>query len=162
MPLLVLIAALAVGFGSVISDFIASQGHTIPITGWLTGLLMLALSGVLLALGLPVRRYMKESQERHEQQTFAPRKHQIDLPTAYRTIVFARACAYTGAIIGGAYGGVALFLETSGTGSFAGATLPTLFAAVTGIVLGVLGVIVERWGKLPPEEGEARRESSTA
>ena len=52
--------------------------------------------------------------------------------------------------MGGIFAGQALFLLITGTGDLLGAILPTAAAAASGIVLGVLGVIVERWGKLPP------------
>ena len=53
-----------------------------------------------------------------------------------------------------------VILLVTGTGDLVTATLPTAAAALAGILLGVLGVIVERWGKLPPEEGEGGAEST--
>ncbi|HEX7351203.1 DUF3180 domain-containing protein, partial [Brachybacterium sp.] len=110
--------------------------------------------------GVPLRRYMLESAERKEHPSFAPRRHQIDLPTAYRTVLLARACAYTGAVVGGIFVGQALFLLLTGTGDPLSGILPTAAAALAGIVLGVLGVIVERWGQLPPEDGDGSAESA--
>lgn len=162
VPMLVVLWVLATVFGLVLFEFVAGRGVPVPITGWVSGLVLLALGAVLLMLGIPLRRYMKESEERQAHPTSAPRRHQIDLPTAYRTIVFARACAYTGVIAGGVYAGQALFLVTSGTGTSASALLPTLFAALSGAALAVLGAVVERWGKLPPSEGEGTTESTPA
>ena len=54
-----------------------------------------------------------------------------------------------------------LFLLLTGTGDPLGAVLPTAAAAVSGIVLGVLGVVVERWGKLPPD-GDGPAEGAEA
>jgi hypothetical protein len=152
IPVLVLILVIGAGFGAQMLEALASRGHSLPIAGWLTTVVLLALSGVLLAYGLPMRRYLLESAERRERPSFAPRRHQIDLPTAYRSVLLARACAYTGAVVGGIFTGQALFLLLTGTGDPLAAVLPTAAAAVSGIVLGVLGVIVERWGKLPPED----------
>ena len=42
----------------------------------------------------------------------------------YRTVLLARACAYTGAIMGGIFTGQALFLLITGTGDLLGAILP--------------------------------------
>jgi hypothetical protein len=154
VPVLVLIAVLAAVFGGVFCDFLAGQGMAVPVAGWLTGLVLLALSAVLLVLGIPVRRYMKESEERRDHPTTAPRRRDLDMPTAYRTVLFARACAWTGALVGGFFAGQEAFLVVTGTSSLAGAQAPTIFAAVSGILLGVLGVVVEHWGKLPPTDGK--------
>lgn len=162
IPMLVVVLAAATGFGVTLAELIASRGATLPITGWLTGVLELALAGALLVLGLPLRRYMKESEERARSGTLAPRRHQLDMITAYRTVTLARASAYTGSVVGGIHLGIALQLAVSGTGTVAGAMLPTLFAALAGVLLAVLGVIVEHWGQLPPEDGEPTGESSPA
>ncbi len=162
IPVLVLIVVVGAGFGAQMLETLASRGHSLPIAGWLTALVQLVLSAVLLAHGLPLRRYMLESEERRVHPTLAPRRHQIDLLTAYRTVLLARACAYTGAVVGGIFTGQALFLTLTGTGDPLRAILPTAAAAVAGLVLGVLGVIVERWGQLPPEDGEGALEGAEA
>lgn len=160
LPVLVLILVLGAGFGAQMLEALATRGHSLPIAGWLTTVVLLVLCSVLLAYGLPLRRYMLESAERREHPSFAPRRHQIDLPTAYRTVLLARACAYTGAVVGGIFSGQMLFLLLTGTGDPVRAVLPTAAAAVAGIVLGVLGAIVERWGQLPPEDGEGSAEGA--
>ena len=161
IPVLVLILVIGAGFGAQMLEALAARGHSLPIAGWLTTAVLLALSAVLLAYGVPMRRYLLESAERREKPSYAPRRHQIDLPTAYRTVLLARACAYTGAVVGGLFTGQALFLLLTGTGDPIGAVLPTAAAAVSGIVLGVLGVVVERWGKLPPD-GDGPAEGAEA
>jgi hypothetical protein len=133
---------------------VAGTGHAVPVTGWLSGLVLIALGAVLLVLGLPLYRYMKESEERREHPTSVPRKHTIDLPTAFRTILLARACALTGAVAAGLFLGQFLFLLGSGTGATS-ALFPTGFATLCAVALAVLGVIVERWGTLPPEDGDS-------
>lgn len=162
LPVLVLILALSTGLGAQMLETLAARGHSLPLAGWLSTVVLAVLSGVLLAYGLPLRRYMVESAERKEHPTLAPRRHQIDLLTAYRTVLLARACAYTGTVVGGIFAGQALFLLLTGTGDPLRGTLPTAAAAVAGIVLGVLGVLVERWGQLPPEDGEKSAEGAGA
>ena len=162
LPVLVLILVVGAGFGAQMLETMAARGHSLPIAGWLTTAVLLVLIGVLLAYGIPLRRYMLESEERRTHPSFAPRRHQIDLPTAYRTVLLARACAYTGAVVGGIFTGQTGFLLVTGTGDPLQAILPTAAAAVAGIVLGVLGVIVERWGKLPPEDGAGAEEGAEA
>lgn len=151
---LLVLGLLATVFGAVLANFVIGRGAVLPVTGWVTGLLLLALGAVLLVCGPPLRRYTKESEQRRENPSSAPRRHSIDMLTAFRTIVFARACAYTGAIVGGIQLGQLVFLASSGTGTLVGALLPTGFGALCGIALAVLGVIVERWGTLPPEDGD--------
>lgn len=160
VPILLLILVVGAGFGAQMLEMLATRGHSLPIAGWLTTVVLLVLSGVLLMHGIPLRRYMLESAERKDHPSFAPRRHQIDLPTAYRTVLLARACAYTGAVVGGIFTGQALFLLLTGTGDPLSGILPTAAAALAGIALGVLGVIVERWGQLPPEDGDGSAESA--
>ncbi|GAA1300687.1 MAG: DUF3180 domain-containing protein [Brachybacterium tyrofermentans] len=160
LPILLLILVVGAGFGAQMLETLAARGHSLPIAGWLTTVVMLALGGVLLAYGIPLRRYMAESEERRVHPSLAPRRHQIDLPTAFRTVLLARACAYTGTVVGGIFTGQALFLVVTGNGDPLGAVLPTVAAAVVGIALGILGVVVERWGQLPPDDGEGSGEST--
>lgn len=162
IPVLLLAFAALGALGAMLTAAAAARGAVVPVTGWLTGVVLLALGGVLLTLGLPIKRYLDESVERRENPSLAPRRHQIDLPTAYRTVLLARSAAWTGAIIGGLFGGQALYLLLTGTGDPVRALLPTAFAALAAIVLGVLGVIVERWGTLPPQDGpDGAREHSS-
>lgn len=160
IPVLGVIAVLAALFGAQMMDALAARGHSVPVTGWLTAGVLAILAAVLLAYGLPLRRYMLENEERSLHPSMAPRRHQIDLPTAFRTVLLARACAYTGSLVGGIFAGQTLFLVVSGTGHPWDAVLPTAAAAVAGIALGVLGVLVERWGKLPPEDGDGNVEGA--
>lgn len=162
VPVLLLILVVGAGFGAQMLETLASRGHSLPIAGWLTTAVLLVLVGVLLAYGIPLRRYMMECEERREHPSLAPRRHQIDLPTAFRTVLLARACAYTGTVVGGIFAGQALFLLLTGTGDPLAAVLPTGAAAVAGVALGVLGVLVERWGKLPPEDGDGSAEGAEA
>lgn len=162
VPVLLLILVVGAGFGAQMLETLSARGHSLPIAGWLTTVVLLVLAAVLLVHGLPLRRYMLESAERREHPSFAPRRHQIDLPTAYRTVLLARACAYTGAVVGGIFAGQALFLLLSGTGDPWRGILPTAAAALAGIVLAVLGVVVERWGQLPPDDGEGSPEGAGA
>ncbi len=160
IPWLVVALLSSAVVGALASQLVASHGAPIPVAGWLTGIVLLVLAGVLLVLGLPLRRYLQESEERRRNPTLAPRRHQLDLPTAYRTVLLARAAALTGSIVGGLFTGQALFLLDGGGGDLVQAVLPTSFAGLGGIVLGIAGVIVERWGTLPPEDGGSATEST--
>lgn len=154
IPVLVLVAVISAGLGAQLLALIASRGLVLPLGGWLTSLVLLAMIGVLLARGIPLRRYMLESAERERTPTLAPRRHQIDMPTAFRTVLLARACACTGAVVGGIFSGQTLYLIGSGIGDLVTGVLPTAGAAICGVALGVLGVVVEHWGTLPPQDGQ--------
>src|SRR5699024_3042040 len=71
IPVLVLICVVGAGFGAQMLQALAARGHSLPISGWLTTLVLLALSGVLLYFGVPLRRYMSESEERERHPTVA-------------------------------------------------------------------------------------------
>lgn len=159
---LVVIGVLSIGFGATASEFLATRGGAVPLAGWFSGLVLLALAGVLLVMGMPLRRYLKECEERQLHPTTAPRRHPLDMPTAYRTIQLARAAEYTGTLCGGMFLGQTVYLVGTGSGDLLGAVVPTLFAGVSGIVLTVIGVVVERWGRLPPQDGEGASESETS
>lgn len=164
-PLLLLLGSLAAGFGAVLADSYAARGEVVPVSGWVTGAVLLALTGALLVMGIPLKRYMRESRERAEHPTLAPWHHSMDMIQAFRTIVFARASACTGAIVGGIFAGIAVFFIVSGTGTLLGSIVPTAFAALAGLALAVCGAIVERWGQLPPEDGPgagAQKDSTPA
>lgn len=162
IPALLAVLVLSGGVGAALSATVAARGGTVPVAGWLTGVLLLALAVVLVVLGLPLRRYLRESEERRLAPTSAPRHHQIDLPSAYRTVLLARSAALTGSVVGGLFAGEALQLAGMGGGDLLRALLPTAFAAAAGVVLAVVGVIVERWGMLPPDDGAAGTEGSAA
>ncbi|MGY5763633.1 DUF3180 domain-containing protein [Brachybacterium sp. DNPG3] len=164
IPILVLITAISTGIGAQLLSVLAARGLVLPLSGWLTSLVLLALIAVLLVKAIPLRRYMRESEERERTPTLAPRQHQIDLPTAFRIVLLARACAYTGAVIGGFFSGETIFLLGTGVGDLLTGVLPTVGAAVCGLALGILGVVVERWGTLPPQDGpgETSREGAGA
>src|SRR5690625_6734329 len=78
IPVLALIVLLGAGFGAQMMDTLAARGHSLPIAGWLTTLVLLVLNGVLLFFGIPLRRYMVESEQRRERPPMAPRRHQLD------------------------------------------------------------------------------------
>lgn len=150
---LLVVLACSLALGSLLSQAVAARGGVVPVAGWPTGAVLLALAALLLVLGLPIKRYLDESAERREHPSLAPRRHQLDLPTAYRIVMLARSAAYTGAGLAGVFSGQAVFLLSAGGGDLVRAVLPTAFAALSALVLGVLGVVVERWGTLPPDDG---------
>ncbi|WP_058234394.1 DUF3180 domain-containing protein [Devriesea agamarum] len=151
IPMLVLLAFLAAVFGNTVSGLFASFGQAVPAPGWMTTVIFLVVAVLLFIVGLPMRRYMQECEERKQHPTSQPRKHNLDLITAWRTVVFAQAAAYTGVLVGGFFIGEAVYFAMRS--GMPPALWPCLGAGVAGLVLATVGVIVERWGKLPPQDG---------
>ena len=115
---------------------------------------MLVLSGVLLALGWPVRAW------RDGDRTTA-----IDLVKAARIAMLAKAAALAGAVLTAWYLGGALYLFASAFGLRAEAGLGMLAAAISAAILMAVGLIVESFCSLPPDDprasdgpGDGRRE----
>ncbi|MCT1867377.1 DUF3180 domain-containing protein [Dermabacter sp. p3-SID358] len=145
--------ALVAGLGGhAFSLAFASRGEPVPVAGLMPGAVFLIIAGIVLYLGLRVKRYLDESRERAKTHPLTPRKHHIDMVVAYRIILAARAAAYTGAIGAGFYAGMCTYLAISGGGTLAGAILPLGFDALSALALAIIGLIVERWGTLPPND----------
>lgn len=157
VPWLCVLAVAAAACGGTLAQFYASRGEAVPVSGWVTGILVFAMAAAVLTWGLPLRRYMRESEERALHPTMAPRKHSLDMTTAFRVVTLARAAMYSGSLVAGIFGGFLAYFLLSGTGTLVGALLPTAFASISGVVLAVAGGVVEAWGKLPPDDPEASR-----
>ncbi|MGO1653832.1 MAG: DUF3180 family protein [Brevibacterium yomogidense] len=129
-------------------------GNALPLVPWPAIVGMLVLSGVLLALGWPVRAW------RDGDRTTA-----IDLVKAARIAMLAKAAALAGAVLTAWYLGGALYLFASAFGLRAEAGLGMLAAAISAAILMAVGLIVESFCSLPPDDprasdgpGDGRRE----
>lgn len=98
-----------------------------------------------LALGIRVLRWRNEE----------TRTRMIDPIFAARTLVLAHACAYAGAVLLGWHAGV---VADQIPVWVARATSPVVLQAVAmmggGVVMVVIGLLVERFCKIPPEDTE--------
>ncbi len=106
--------------------------------------------GVTLGTGWTVRAY-----QRGDRRSLEPMR-------ALRTAAFAQACAYSGAVLGGVFGGYALALVAYwGHAPRRAVAIDSLLAAAAAILMLVAGVIAERWcriddeGDTPPNDGGA-------
>lgn len=155
-PIVLLSAAgvLVGACGLLLGTLLTSYGQPLPLPGWLPGGMFLVLTAGLLYVGLMLRRYLDESEERAARQITTPRRHDLDMTTAFRIVILARAASWTGAIVAGFFGGQLLFLLLNGSGTLVGAIAPTAFSTIGALALGVVGMIVERWGTLPPPEDD--------
>ena len=128
---------------------VESQGGLPPQVPWSVTAVLLALAGIVLWLGLAVRAYQRG------------KRPDLDPIRAARTAALAKASAFAGALRGGWSGAQLLVLLANlvneplrlGALSAGAATLAAL-------VLAVVGLVVERFCRLPPPEEGERADSS--
>lgn len=120
----------------------AENGWPPPVLGYTA---VITLAGVIvleLILGLRVLR----DRER-------PVADRMNPVAAARTLVLAQAGTYAGAGIGGWHAGILLHrLPISGLGSTV--VTEAILQVVTALILVVVGLIVEQWCRIPPDDPE--------
>ena len=118
-----------------------SYGNVLLGVPWLAMLGMLILAAVLVVLGLPIKEWRDGN-----------RDTEIDMIQAAKVAMMAKAAAYAGALLTGWYVGNSLYLFLS-TGSVRLlSALESLVPIPIAIVLMVVGLIVEWFCKLPPDD----------
>lgn len=150
-----LLLALAVAGGVVtwllqIALVSAGQATLVP-----PGTLVLVLFGiavVLLALGWPIRQFVRGKRDRA-----------IDPFRATRTLLFAKASSLMGSLVAGASVGTLAYLFSRPVPAGGPSAWLTFGALAGAAVAAAAGLLVEQWCRLPPqdperdEEQEARR-----
>ncbi|BCT74472.1 hypothetical protein SCMU_03140 [Sinomonas cyclohexanicum] len=144
-PWALVLVAIVVGLVGVAANSLAMRASAatpvLPISALGS---MAVIAVVTLVLGIRVLRWRT-----------GHRTHMLDPIFAARTLVLAHACAYAGAVLLGWHGGVIAdqvpFLATR-----AGTPLveTALFMILGGVVMVAIGFIVERFCRIPPEEGD--------
>ena len=118
-----------------------SQGASLLPVPALSSFVVLLIAAVVATLGWTVRQYTRG------------KRPDLDPLLAARTVVLAKASAYTGALLSGWYAGQALLvlrdLEIEARRDLA---LSAGAALVCTIVLVVVGLAVERWCEVPPPD----------
>jgi len=118
---------------------LVQHGGTAPETSWLALGVELLIAAVVFTLGWAVRQYQRG------------KRPDLDPVRAARTAMLAKAAAYTGALLLGWYGGLGLYLVNDlvvpGNGRRA---LMAGLAAGGAVVLAVIGLVVERFCRVPP------------
>lgn len=160
--MLVAIALVSAIAGHSCAEVVASRGVPVPIPGYPTAAVLLILAVVVLVLGLKVKRYLDESEERREHPTVAPRQHHLDMVQAHRILTLARAAAYTGAIAAGFALGIGIMLFTGGGGTLFGAGFPVGTCTASAVGLSVVGVLVQLWGRVDPPDDSRERQGRRA
>lgn len=119
----------------------AGAGLTAPVLGLPSVITLAAVGLLVLVLGLRVRR----DQDR-------PAGARMDPLAAARTLVLAQAGAYAGTLIAGWHAGVLIHL-LSATGPGSRTTDDAWIMVIAGLVLVILGFVVEQFCRIPPEDG---------
>ena len=95
----------------------------------------------LLLLGRPVRRLVRGTAKRP-----------LDPFFAMRVLVLAKASSLTGALLVGASAALLAYAVTRPVGTASPAFWPDVLTGIGALVLGVAGLIVESWCRIPPED----------
>ena len=145
-PLLLLVIAVALAvlgwLAALISGRYSLETPVLPLTGLLTMGVIVALT---LILGVRVRRWRN-----------GKKKRMLNPILAAWTLVLAQACAYTGTVLLGWHAGIFLDqLRLWSVRSGQSITWETLSMAGGGLVMVVVGLVVERFCRIPPEDGDA-------
>ncbi|GCE76580.1 DUF3180 domain-containing protein [Cellulomonas biazotea] len=149
-PTLVGITALVAALTWAVLDALMDRGAPPPQVPWLVAAVEVVIAGVVVAMGWAVRQFLQG------------KRPGLNPIRAARTAVLAKASCYTGALLAGWYGGQALALVADqGVPGNTGRAAAAAVAAGGAVVLAVVGLVVERFCRVPPpDEGAVRRDES--
>lgn len=138
-----LIVAVAGWFATVLTSRYSMATPVLPATALAT---MGVIVAITLVLGIRVLRWRNSTKK----------KTALNPILAARTLVLAQACAYAGTVLLGWHAGIFLDqLRIWSLRSNQGLTWLALAMAGGGLVMIVVGLIVERFCRIPPEDGDA-------
>lgn len=123
-----------------------SLGGRLPGVPWLAVAGMVIVSIILLLQGWPIRAWASGDHSK-----------EIDQVQAARVLVFAKTAAVAGALLLGWYLGAATYLLS--VGARTGQGLLMFVPAVTAGAMAGVGLLVEWFCQLPPDDGEDVRQS---
>jgi lysylphosphatidylglycerol synthetase-like protein (DUF2156 family) len=134
--------ALAGYFATLLTTRYGLSTPVLPLTGLVTMGVIVALT---LVLGVRVLRWRN-----------GKKKKMLNPILAAWTLVLAQACAYTGSVLLGWHAGIFLDqLRLWNLRSAQGLTWQALAMAGGGLIMVVVGLVVERFCRIPPEDGDA-------
>jgi Protein of unknown function (DUF3180) len=142
---LVLVAAVTGIIGFAVFTMITRSGQLVPRPSLLSGVLLVAMGGLVLWLARPVRRYLQ-----------GRATTTLDPLRAARTVVLAQAAALTGSAAAGWYAGQAAVVLTDLTlAANQSRLLPLGALVVAGVALAAAGLVAQRWCRVdPPDEDD--------
>ncbi len=147
--LLAAIGAAAVAW--IISEIVLRAGSTPVPVPWSVPPLLAVIGGLALRLGWRVRQYR------------AGKRPGLDPLQAARTAMFAQACAYSGAVLAGAYLGYALALLPDWSHEPRRQVIVAALVALAGaIALGASGWVAERWCAADDGDGDRKPPGASA
>ncbi len=132
--------------GWLVSDWATRNALPAPVLSVVGLLTVLLISGATLFLGLRVRRWQQGRRDRP-----------LDPIAAARTLVLAQATAYAGSLLLGWHGGV--FIDLLPLWSLRpghAATWGSLAMIAGGVLMMSVGLLVERFCRLPPDDSNGR------
>lgn len=145
-PLLLLaicvVLAVAAWFATMLSGRYGLATPVLPLTGLVTMGVIVALT---LVLGIRVLRWRN-----------GKKKKILNPILAAWTLVLAQACAYTGSVLLGWHAGIVVEqLRLWNLRSNQEITWQALAMAGGGLIMVIVGLVVERFCRIPPEDGDA-------
>ena len=145
---LILVTAVTGLLGFAVFAMITRGGSLVPRPSLLSGVLLVAMGGLVLWLARPVRRYLQ-----------GRATTSLDPLRAARTVVLAQAAALTGSAAAGWYAGQLVVVVTDlSLEANQGRLLPLGALVVAGVALAAAGLVAQRWCRIDPpdEEDDAR------
>jgi hypothetical protein len=140
--------ALVVGvLAALLTMRLERSGPGMPRVAWPVVVVELLIAAVVFTMGWAVRQFLRG------------KRPSLDPIRAARTAVLAKAACYTGALLTGWYGGqLAAYLADTALPGNAGRAGSAAVAAGGAVVLAVVGLVVEWFCRLPPQDDEKERE----
>ncbi|MDF2052028.1 DUF3180 domain-containing protein [Arthrobacter sp. Cr_A7] len=149
LMLIGIILAIAGWAATVVTSRYSMATPVLPATALAT---MGVIVAITLILGIRVLRWRNSITNAN-----AKKKTVLDPLLAARTLVLAQACAYAGTVLLGWHVGIFLDqLRIWSLRSDQGITWLALAMAGGGLVMIVVGLLVERFCKIPPEDGDTK------
>jgi hypothetical protein len=143
--MLLAVAGLSAALGWVFADWIDGQGR-LPVVPWMAVLVVWVVAGFVAAWALVARRRLHPK----------PGGTRMAPLVAARTAALALAGSRTGAVVFGAYGGVALrLLQETAVAAGRERLLAAALASAGGLVLAGLSLWLERICRLPEDDDDA-------
>ena len=139
----VLTAVLGTAVGWVALDVWEGSGRELPRLPWTAVAGTAALAIAVVSAGLPVRRWVAGRRDRP-----------LDPLTAARTVVFAKAAAYGGALLVGWYLAQALVIVPDVVGDRRTRLVLALVATAAAAAVAGAGLLVQRWCRVPPGDDD--------
>jgi MFS family permease len=144
LPAMLLVAAATTALAWTFLDLWHDNGGTSLPLPWTAVAGTAALVAVVVAAGLPVRRWVRGRRDRP-----------LDPLVAARTVVLAKAAAYGGSLLCGWYAAQALALAPDLMGERLTRLVLALVAAVFAAGIAAAGLVVQRWCRVPPSDDDA-------